>query len=271
MPNPVVTLFTWGYEGWGNWTDKLVAAADAVEAARGWGAPVFVDVRASREVRAEGFREKAFERRFGPDRYRWIQGLGNKAILTGEQYGSLLDPRQAADLLDLAMELHARRRRVIFFCSCVSPTNLCHRHWVAPHVFELAEPRSQPVTIVEWPGFESEPGVVLPVATNLRILRSLEGGRASVPLGTSTPQPQLMGLPWYTPVDLLDEKTGETFVVMLTGPAQHRAGGWQMLVLGAASDLDRAIEKQKAKREALMVLPRSWPANRPAQAPFKWA
>ena len=80
-----------------------------------------------------------------------------------------------------------------------------------------------------------------------------------------------MGLPWYTPVDLVDEKTGETLGAMLTGPAQHRAGGWQLLALYGAFDLDDAIEKQKAKREALMVLPRSWPANGPAQAPFKWA
>ena len=195
MPNPVVTLFTWGYEGWGNWTDKLVAAADAVEAARGWGAPVFVDVRASRKVRAEGFREKAFERRFGPDRYRWIQGLGNKAILTGEQYGSLLDPRQAADLLDLALGLHARRRRVIYFCSCVSPTAQCHRHWIAPHVFELAEARKQPVTIVEWPGFESEPGAILPFKTNLRILTSLEKGRVSVPWAPRCQQRRSWGYP----------------------------------------------------------------------------
>lgn len=69
-----LTLLSWGYEGWGNWTDELVQTADAVEKARGRRPPVFVDIRARRSVRAEGFRDKAFERRFGPDRCRWIQG-----------------------------------------------------------------------------------------------------------------------------------------------------------------------------------------------------
>lgn len=43
-----------------------------VERSRGWGRPLFVDVRASRKVRAKGFRERAFEERFGPGRYRWM-------------------------------------------------------------------------------------------------------------------------------------------------------------------------------------------------------
>src|SRR5689334_19421318 len=113
MPNAPVTLFTWGYEGWGNWTDKLVQAVDAVESSRGWGPPLFVDIRASRKVRAEGFREHAFERRFGPDRYRWMNRLGNKAILTHESHGTLIDPGAAIELLELALEQRAKHRRVI--------------------------------------------------------------------------------------------------------------------------------------------------------------
>ncbi len=39
-----LTIFSWGYEGWGNWTDELVAAVDAVEESCGWGPPMFVDI-----------------------------------------------------------------------------------------------------------------------------------------------------------------------------------------------------------------------------------
>ena len=151
-----LTLFSWGYEGWGNWTDKLVQAVDAVEKSRGFGPPLFVDIRASRKVRAVGFRERTFERRFGPDRYRWMNGLGNKSILTREKYGSFIDSSAANDLLDLAVDLGAHRRRLIFFCSCGSPTDACHRHWVAPEVFRFAKKRKTPVTIVEWPGYEGK-------------------------------------------------------------------------------------------------------------------
>jgi hypothetical protein len=99
-----VTLFSWGYYGWGNYTKQFVEAADAVEAKRGFNPPVFVDVRIRRMVRAPGFREKAFEKLLGPDRYRWMKSLGNKAIeddtLDSMQ---IAEPKAAKDLLDLAV------------------------------------------------------------------------------------------------------------------------------------------------------------------------
>ena len=269
MPSAPVTLFTWGYDGWGNWTDELVEAADAVEASRGWGKPVFVDIRASRKVRAEGFKEHAFERRFGPDRYRWIPGLGNKAILTGEGDGSLVDPSQAAKLLDLALELHAAHRRLIYFCSCVSPTDGCHRHWVAPHLLKMAELRRQAVTVVEWPGFDSEPSAIPKVKTRPSIVKSINAGRVSLPLGTKMPSVALLALPWFTPVDLVDEKSGKKLDFMLSGPAQHRARGWQLPVMGGTEDLNETLQLQGDEREALMVLPRAWPKR--GVTPRDWA
>ncbi len=264
MPNPKVTLFTWGYAGWGNWTDELVQAVDAVERSRGWEPPLFVDIRASRKVRAEGFREHAFERRFGPDRYRWMNRLGNKAILTGEKDRTLVDPSRAADLLDLAVELRRKRRRVIYFCSCESPTEGCHRHWVAPHLLKLAKLRRQPVTTVEWPGFESEPGTTPKVETTPVVVKSVENGRASVPLGGDMPSPSMLGLPWYTLVELVDSKSGEKLDFMLAGPALHRAGGWQIPVMGGVEDLEETLGLQRRYRAEHMVLPRSWPAVAPA-------
>lgn len=272
MEQKAVALFSWGYEGWGNWTDKLVEAADALEKSRGWGPPLFVDIRASRKVRAEGFREKAFEKKFGPGRYRWMNGLGNKAILTGEKYGSLIEPATVSDLLDLALEMESKKRRVIYFCSCHSPTGGCHRHWVAPHLLKLAAKRQQPVTLVEWPGFETEPGEILKVKVEPGIVRTVASGvRKSVPLGEGQPAPALLGLPWFTPIELVEEGTGENLVYPMVGPAQHRAGGWQLPLVGGQEGLKETLQDQQEAREALVVLPRSWPEGKASQEPFGWA
>jgi hypothetical protein len=266
MVDEALTLFTWGYEGWGNWTDKLVDAVDTVERSRGWGPPMFVDIRVTRKVRAEGFREHAFERRFGPDRYRWIKELGNTAILTHEKRGTLLDPSRVKDLLDLAVEIRAKRRRVIYFCSCVSPTDGCHRHWVAPHILKEAETRTQPITLVEWPGFESEPDATLEVKTDGRIVKAINAGRTSLPLGADMPSPAVLALPWLTIVDLVDAKNGEKLDFMLTGPARYRAGGWQLPVMGGMDTVNATLKLQQERRESSMAIPRSWP-DKPLQAP----
>src|SRR5688500_8003061 len=50
-----LTMFTWGYWGWGTTTREFVQAADAVEASRGFNPPLFVDIRIRRSVRAPGF------------------------------------------------------------------------------------------------------------------------------------------------------------------------------------------------------------------------
>jgi hypothetical protein len=43
-----LTLFMWGYYGWGNHTSDLMLAVDEVERARGFNPPVFVDIRIRR-------------------------------------------------------------------------------------------------------------------------------------------------------------------------------------------------------------------------------
>lgn len=55
-----LTVFIWGYDGWGASTRQLKAAVDTVEASRGYEPPYFVDLRISRSVRVEGFKEAAF-------------------------------------------------------------------------------------------------------------------------------------------------------------------------------------------------------------------
>lgn len=71
-----ITVFSWGYWDWGNATRELVRAVDAVEAARGFNPPLFVDARFSRSVRAKGFNGNAFAQVVGSARYEWMQGLG---------------------------------------------------------------------------------------------------------------------------------------------------------------------------------------------------
>ena len=63
-----ITIFAWGYYGWGSHTRRLVEAVDAAEAGRGFEPPVFVDVRIRRSVRAAGFTGPAFEKLLGPGR-----------------------------------------------------------------------------------------------------------------------------------------------------------------------------------------------------------
>ena len=111
--------FAWGYWGWGGSTPELVEAFDAAEKHRGCQPPLFVDARVRREVRAVGFRGDAFGKQFGPTRYRWMQGLGNEGIV--DHLGMRLhDENEVGDLLNLIVEIHESKRRVIFFCSCPS-------------------------------------------------------------------------------------------------------------------------------------------------------
>lgn len=263
-----LTLFSWGYEGWGNWTEQLVVAADAVEKARGRGPPVFVDIRARRAVRAEGFRDRAFERRFGPDRYRWIQGLGNKAILGGADRGEFVDGSQTALLLDLALEIQGDKRRAIFFCSCASPNSGCHRHWVAPQLLKVARKRDQPITVVEWPGFESEPEMPPVIQVSEGVFKALlNNTRASVPLGDELPGTPWLALPWWTPVMV---ECGEKVGWMFGGPAQRRAGGWQLPFLGGAPNPEVGAREIARRRKDFVLLPRAWPAERPAQCAMEW-
>ena len=98
------TIFSWGYEGWGNATKELKEAVDAVELARGFKPPVFVDVRLRREVRAIGFRGAAFAQTVGKDRYVWMKCLGNLRIAQHRGGIEIAEPSAAQDLLKLALE-----------------------------------------------------------------------------------------------------------------------------------------------------------------------
>ncbi len=148
-----LTAFSWGYAGWGPYTAELVALVDRVERARGFAPPLFVDIRLRRSVRAPGFRDRAFAELLGPDRHVWMPELGNLAIADRALAMTIAKPAAAGALLDT---IERSNRRVIFFCSCASPTrrHSCHRGLVTQLLVAAARERGTPLTIREWPGGE---------------------------------------------------------------------------------------------------------------------
>ena len=258
MSDPALTLFSWGYRGWGNATDKLVEAVDAVEKSRGRGPPIFVDVRAKRGGRAEGFKENTFRDFVGPDRYRWMKGLGNRTVLErGGPQGRLVDATEASGLLDLGVETNAQNRRVIYYCACAIPQSGCHRHWIAPELFKLARKRGMAVTVVEWPGFESAPKEHPVIGVEPKVLTEiLRGTKKNVPLPDGMPGTELLGLPCLTIVKL---NSGKDQTLMVSGPAEMRASAWQLPKLGTAGDLDLEAAKTQVPRalKRMMLMPRS--------------
>jgi len=119
-----ITLFSWGYWGWGNSTKQLVKAVDAVEESRGFEPPILVDTRIRRTDRAEGFKGDRFERLFGPSRHRWMKSLGNEAIIKKTNKPiQVADPEAAHELLYRALDAAEQNRWIIFFYWCPFPMN----------------------------------------------------------------------------------------------------------------------------------------------------
>lgn len=225
-----ITLFSWGYWGWGNATPQLVEAVDAVEAARGFRPLLFVDVRVSRSVRAVGFRDRAFEQHMGHERYRWMPALGNKRIQTGTGPSiQIARPAAADELIDLALEGALEKRRLLFFCACDRPVDgegtECHRVEVARLVREAARKRGAALLTVEWPGGE-------PTRVDLNVppavFWAVKRGRVSVLLPASAELERLAGLPWGTVLRLRD---GNDELVAASGPARFQGGRWYLPVL----------------------------------------
>ena len=192
-----LTLFSFGYDGWGNATSKLVQAIDAIEESRGYNPPLFVDIRIRRSVRATGFKGAAFEKLVSEDRHRWMPALGNRQIITrsGPEI-QIADPKAASELLELALESTKVKRRLIFFCNCLWPRFegkiSCHRTVVANLVLATAKRRGVPIEVVEWPGgrphhfhLDLEP----------TLFNSVKKGRMMIPLGRKANLGEIDGPP----------------------------------------------------------------------------
>lgn len=242
------TIFSWGYFGWGNATEQLVRTVDAVEWDRGFGPPLFVDIRIRRSVRAAGFTGFAFEDLLGPKRHLWLKGLGNEAIITKGGGIRISDPGKSTELLDLALE--DAGRRVIYFCSCQWPMQdgrvACHRRTVANPLLAAARRRREDIEVIEWPG--GEPGEA---ALNVEpeVLGSVQRGRASVPLGEKPPAARLRGLAWGSVVQL---RSGREEAAVIAGPARYRSGSWELPVMEvvAGDSGDEAARHATAFRRA---------------------
>jgi hypothetical protein len=241
--------FSWGYEGWGNHTEALVEIVDAVEASRGYGPPLFVDIRIRRAVRAIGFRDRAFEERLGP-RYRWLRGLGNRAIVEDHADAIVIaDPSEVQTLVDVIVETARARRRVIFFCSCGSPLRAaqCHRVEVARLALREARRRKLALTIQEWPGGS-------PIRTSVPAVWKRGSARLAVPH-----ELDLVRAAALPHLSVIEDAAGTELV---TGAAVCTARGWALPIYGAGADprvlAKQLIEMSLVPRGARLELPRRW-------------
>jgi hypothetical protein len=216
--NCVLTIFTFGYWGWGNSTRELIKVIDATERKRGFKPPVFFDIRLSRSVRAVGFRGDSFGRRLPRWRYRWLPQLGNENIKTRNPRIKIKDPFSSRILLAEAREYARDNRRIIFYCACEFPCN-CHRRVVANLLLKDSKREGHKITITEWPGGT-------PVRARVRvtsaIYREVCKGRVSVRLANNSLQRDLLALPWGSRVELV---SGKEILAIITGPAKFQ-NGW---------------------------------------------
>ena len=221
-----LTLFSWGYSGWGNAIPQLLRATASVERNRGFEAPMFVDIRMNRAVRAIGFRGATFEKRLGHSRYRWMRSLGNSNIGRGGKGIKINCPDTVNQLLDLAIDAEEKNRRIIFFCSCQTP-QWCHRHSVTKLILRAAKRRGISLNVVEWPGGELPVREQLKVAVSPEVWRGLLSGfRKAIPVGFSALSKALR-LPWGSVVRV--ECRGEN-VPISVGPARYNSGHWSLPV-----------------------------------------
>src|SRR5271166_3265945 len=227
-----VTIFTWGYYGWGNHTPQLVEAVDAVERSRGFDPPLFVDIRIRRTVRAKGFQGNAFEKLLGQDRHRWMKSLGNNFIQTRTGPNiQIAEPGAADEVLDLAVDLAQRKQRLLFFCSCQWPRCdgkiNCHRATVSDLVLKAATKRGIHLEVVEWPGGD-------PRQIELEVMRkdftAVRKFRMTVPLGklAEFDRAKVAGLPWTSIATLY---SGDEALHRVVGPAICQTSGWVLPVL----------------------------------------
>lgn len=246
----LITIFTWGYYGWGNHTPQQVDAVDAVERSRGFEPPLFVDIRIRRTVRAKGFQGNAFEKLLGASRHRWMKSLGNKFIQshTGPTI-QIADPTAADELLDLAVEGASQKQRLLFFCSCQWPRCdgeiACHRTTVAGLVLERAKKRGVEVQVVEWPGGEPKE---IDLDVTPHVFAAVRKGRMTVPLGKQPNLAEIAGLPWCSIATLRSDGDKLHQVV---GPAIRQPDQWVLPVLYQFFDPATGLAEYEREAEKL--------------------
>lgn len=243
----MITVFSWGYWGWGSSTMEFVRRVDAIEKSRGKRTPLFADIRLSRSVRAAGFRDDEFARTAGKSRYTWFRKLGNLNVATGRTGSKIADPSAIADLLDLVRNAHQEKRRVIFFCACEQPS-ACHRAKVANMLLKFSEKEGRRLSVAEWPGGSP---VSVELRVPARVVRSMLDGGERLPLDNLSPAAatKWMSIPWGSPIELKAETES---VAVLAGPAKFSGGRWHLPVIGPQySKLADTIASLKPKAESV--------------------
>jgi hypothetical protein len=246
----MMTIFTWGYYGWGNATPQLVEAVDVAETSRGFEPPIFVDIRIRRTVRAKGFQGNAFEKLLGPSRHRWMKSLGNRFIQTRTgPFIQIAEPSAASELLDLALEAAGHKQRLLFFCSCQWPRCdgeiACHRNTVAELVLQAAQRRGEQIEIVEWPGGEPRQ---IDLDVTPEVFASVRKGRMTVPLGKQPDLAVVAGLPWGSIATV--HSAGDK-LYRIVGPAIWQTDKWSLPVFptdveGLAEDENEAAKLRRS-------------------------
>ncbi len=263
--------FSWGYEGWGNHASDLVHMVDAVEAARGFGPPLFVDVRLRRQVRAVGFREHAFERLLGPERHVWLKGLGNVAIEDPSLPMGLADRRAVETLLDLVQQRAAAGARVIFFCSCGSPLGraTCHRGLVAQALVVAARRRHAPLAVHEWPGGAPVVTDVDVADAHLRRLEALrrarDGTHMRLPVPPAIPFARAAALP---SLSILRCHCGSAEGLAVSGAAIMTSRGWMFPVHTVGVDAE--LEPLQLWLDGELARLQLTPLGTPPSLPPRW-
>lgn len=195
---PPPRVFSWGYKGWGTSIPETIEMFDAVERARGFQPPLFVDIRARTAVRSEGFRgaKSPFARALRKSRYRELKELGNAEVTTRRGPMRLIAPAAINELLGLVLRAQHEQRRVVFFCSCASPLEFhsCHRRLVAKQLVKVARDLGLPLAVEEWPG-----GAPRRTSVTVRVdaaeFDGLCSGDSSIDLGRSRPAAKVLALP----------------------------------------------------------------------------
>jgi len=248
-----ITLFSWGYWGWGNATARLVEAFDKTEKSREFRPLLFVDARLRRQGRPKGFVGNAFRDLVGPSHYRWIQDLGNLAIATGSGGVQVKNPAAVAELVDLALHAADERRRVIFYCACEYPAFdgalACHRRTIADLLVAHAKEIGRSVSVVEWPG---DAPTETRISVDKKMFSAIMRGRMSVPFANDRLS-TFAALPWASllTVECEDGRTG----IVAVEPARfsasnNRTGFWYLPLIEPADP--------SATKEALLRRGVNW-------------
>jgi hypothetical protein len=243
-----VTIFSWGYSGWGYAAGDLVAVVDAIEANRGSGPPLFVDVRSSRSVRASGFREGAFAALLGPDRYLWLPALGSEP--GSEPKLGPQAPEAVRALLRLAWERNRSGQRVLFFCGCPYPSwegkRTCHREEVSELLVTEARRLGERVRVEEWPGGEP---VCAEREVSEQVFREVGRGLWSLPLEAPFDRAEMAGLPHGSIVTI---RWRHEYKHLVCGSACVAAGQWSLPVFAwySGTALEEAVERGRRHRRS---------------------